>query len=159
MEVVEVEKEPQEEAEENERASKVAAFSSRCGKVITNVKPLKVGSWTKSWSAWASCYQERDKGKTKRFQKLQWSYWMQMTPRKVQILVSGDDITIQNITYIASLYFIKYTLYFMLPVKPLWNFYFTVHHRSRRKSSEVPNMSREDLEAEAGSECTFSVNF
>lgn len=105
MEVVEVEKEPGEEAEENESTSKVAAFSSsRCGKVIRKIKPRKVGSWTQFWSAWASCHQERDKGKTKRFQKLQWSYWMQMTLRKVQILVSGDDLTIQNMKYIASLY-------------------------------------------------------
>lgn len=47
MEVVEVEKEPREEAEENESTSKVAAFSSsRCGKVIRKIKPRKVGSWT-----------------------------------------------------------------------------------------------------------------
>lgn len=46
----------------------------------------------------------------------------------------------------------------MLPVKPLWNFYFIVQHRGRRKSSEVPNVPREDLEAEAGSECKFSLS-
>lgn len=45
MEVVEVEKEPRDD-EEKERAAKMdAVSSSRCGKVITKMKPLKECRW------------------------------------------------------------------------------------------------------------------
>lgn len=69
MEVVEVEKESQ-EGEEKERAANMTAVSSiRCGKVIRKRKLHKVCSWTQFWSACSSCYQEKERGKTKRFQK------------------------------------------------------------------------------------------
>lgn len=54
-------------------------------------------------------------------------------------------------------YHLKYEVdgFILLSVKPFWNVSVSVQQRGRRKISEVTDVPCEDLEAEAGSKCTF----